>query len=179
MEIPREPPKDARNIWSDPPHHLSILKQRSPHKMEGMVQWVLQLCFCLVCTHTHTNFFFCLCFEVLFSYFELVALFKNQEIYRQIQITNFFLKIRSGTTSFSVPVTVISWTWVEEHLVTTWCCLRRWTLSLHCCGWFEGFLCFFLFNTIFKGYTPFTVITNYWLYSPYCTVTPCGLFYTQ
>ena len=24
----------------------------------------------------------------------------------------------------------------------------------------------FIFYTIFKGYTPFTVITKYWLYSP-------------
>ena len=28
------------------------------------------------------------------------------------------------------------------------------------------------FYTIFKGYFPFTVITNYWLYSPCCTVHP-------
>lgn len=77
--------------------------------MEGMVQWVLQLYFCLV----HTQFFFffaCVLSFCFVSYFELVALFKNQEIYRQIQITNFFLKITSGTTSFSVPVAVISWT---------------------------------------------------------------------
>ena len=34
------------------------------------------------------------------------------------------------------------------------------------------------FNTIFKGYTPFTVITKYWLYSPCCTMHPCSLSYT-
>lgn len=28
------------------------------------------------------------------------------------------------------------------------------------------------FNTIFRGYTPFTVTTNYWLYSPCCTRHP-------
>ena len=32
---------------------------------------------------------------------------------------------------------------------------------------------------IFKGYTPFTVITKYWLYSPCCIIYPCSLSCTQ
>ena len=32
-------------------------------------------------------------------------------------------------------------------------------------------LIFFNFYTIFNGYTPFTVITKYWLYSLYCTTS--------
>ena len=37
------------------------------------------------------------------------------------------------------------------------------------------FIYFFkFFYTIFKGYTPFTVITKYWLYFP-CTIHPCSL----
>ena len=31
---------------------------------------------------------------------------------------------------------------------------------------------------IFKGYTSFTVITEYWLYSPCCRIHPCSLSYT-
>ena len=33
-------------------------------------------------------------------------------------------------------------------------------------------------NTIFKGYTSFTVITIYWLYSPCSTIYPCSLLHT-
>ena len=29
---------------------------------------------------------------------------------------------------------------------------------------------FFFFNTVFKGYTSFTVILGFWLYSPCCTI---------
>ena len=32
-------------------------------------------------------------------------------------------------------------------------------------------LIFLNFYTIFNGYTPFTVITKYWLYSLYCTTS--------
>ena len=31
----------------------------------------------------------------------------------------------------------------------------------------------------FKDYFPFTVITEYWLYSPCCTIHPCSVSYTQ
>ena len=34
-------------------------------------------------------------------------------------------------------------------------------------------------NSHFKGYTIFTVITKYWLYSLCCTINPCSLFYIQ
>ena len=51
-------------------------------------------------TNTH---FCCLCLRRCFvSSCELVALFENQETYRQIQITTLFLKVRSGITSLSV-----------------------------------------------------------------------------
>ena len=30
-----------------------------------------------------------------------------------------------------------------------------------------------------KHYTPFIVIIKYWLYSPWCTIYSCRLFYTQ
>ena len=51
-------------------------------------------------TNTH---FYGLCMRWCFVFScELVALFENQEMYRQIQITTLFLKVRSGITSLSV-----------------------------------------------------------------------------
>lgn len=38
---------------------------------------------------------------------------------------------------------------------------------------------YFYSYTLFKGYTPFTVITKCWLYSPYCATRPCSLFYAR
>ena len=37
----------------------------------------------------------------------------------------------------------------------------------------------YIFYTIFKGYTAFSVITKYWLYSSCRTMRPCSLSYTQ
>ena len=51
-------------------------------------------------TNTH---FYGLCMRWCFVVScELVALFENQEMYRQIQITTLVLKVRSGITSVSV-----------------------------------------------------------------------------
>ena len=40
-----------------------------------------------------------------------------------------------------------------------------------------SFRCAKQWITVFKRYTSFIVI-KYWLYSPYCTIYPCSLFYT-
>ena len=44
-------------------------------------------------------------------------------------------------------------------------------------GVFFVFLFFFNFYTVFKGYTSFTVIIDFWLYSPCCTIhlEDCGI----
>ena len=42
-----------------------------------------------------------------------------------------------------------------------------------------GFFKKIIFYTVFKGPSPFTVITKYWLYSPCCIICPCSLSYTQ
>ena len=38
---------------------------------------------------------------------------------------------------------------------------------------------FCILYTIFKGYTPFTVIKKYWLYFPFCKIYSYSLSYTQ
>ena len=55
---------------------------------------------------------------------------------------------------------------------TTVTCLCWWGKR----GWEVIFVSFvqYFFST-FKGDTPFTVITKYWLYSLWCTVPPCSL----
>ena len=40
--------------------------------------------------------------------------------------------------------------------------------------WLRGFL-----NTVFKGFTPFTVFAKYWLYSLCCTIHVCSLSYGE
>ena len=73
------------------------------------------------------------------------------------------------------------WTRIIFVSLLAFCSGLYFSLVSHCCVSF-CFLHFnfvLFFNTIFKGYTAFTVITKYWLCSPCCTVHPCSLSYTQ
>ena len=75
------------------------------------------------------------------------------------------------------------WTWILMD--TSWVHFHWATEGTPICHFDGHLVClthnFFLFKFLrhFKGYTPFTVITQYWLYSPCCAIHPYRLSSTQ
>ena len=93
-----------------------------------------------------------------------------------LQCSAFFMvQISHPYMTTGKTIALIKWTFVGKVMSLLFNMMSRLVISISLYV-LLNFLNFSIFNAIFKGYFPFTVITKYWLYLPYCATHPQAWF---
>ena len=87
----------------------------------------------------------------------------------------FMVQISHPYMTTGKTIALIKWTFVGKVMSLLFNMMSRLVISISLYV-LLNFSNFSIFNAIFKGYFPFTVITKYWLYLPYCAAHPQAWF---
>ena len=88
----------------------------------------------------------------------------------------FMVQISHPYMTTGKTIALIKWTFVGKVMSLLFNMMSRLVISISLYVLLNFFFYFSTFNAIFKGYFPFTVITKYWLYLPYCAIHPQAWF---